>query len=211
VPPKYLRRKRPDPRGRLCRTPVRAVCCRPYVPSFLPRAGYVETGLAPSKIAETRQAASLQDINCVPDANRASRENLRPQSAAVQQALHHPLARYLLQVIARLTQADAANAHFADGELLAHQVIQRDVAGHDVAESVASSQLNLIVAPQRLNRLGFNQREFVIRLGFVERAELESVPVTLKPGAWYRRRLTDRFRRPLSGGSDMNRFHSSVR
>ncbi len=90
----------------------------------------------------------------------------------MQQALDHRLPSYLLQVIARLAQADAANAHIADGKLPPYQVIQRDVASHDVAASITGSKLDLIVAPQRLNRLRLNQREFVIRLGLVEGAQL---------------------------------------
>src|ERR1039458_9317441 len=54
-----------------------------------------------------RQAASLRDdANLVADANRPRRQNLSPQSPAVQQALDHRLPGYLLQVIARLAQAD---------------------------------------------------------------------------------------------------------
>ena len=101
----------------------------------------------------------------------------------MQQALDYRLARYFLQMIARLAQADAANAHIADGKLPAHQVIQRYVASHDVAASFTRQQFDLIVPPQRLNRLRFNQREFVIRLGLVERTYLQRVSVTLKPCA----------------------------
>src|SRR5271163_1066992 len=61
-PPQHLRRKRPDPRGPLCRAAARAICCRPCLPIF-----HVETGLAPSKSAKTkfaepRQAASLLEV-----------------------------------------------------------------------------------------------------------------------------------------------------
>src|SRR5208282_5349473 len=100
-----------------------------------------------------QQAASLgDDANLVADPNRPRRENLSPQSPSVQQALDHRLPSYFLQVIAGFTQADAANAHIADGKLPSHQVIQRHIARHDIAASVARSKLDVIVPPQRLNR-----------------------------------------------------------
>src|ERR1019366_3829507 len=90
-----------------------------------------------------------------------------------------------------------------------HEVIQRYVASHDVAASFAGSQLDLTVPPQRLNRLRLNQREFVIRLGLEEGAQLQRVSVTLKPRAQNRHHLSNCLHLPLGGGGDVNRFHSS--
>src|SRR5260370_2908975 len=129
--------------------------------------------------AETRRTASLQDCDHVADANRTRRKNLGPQSSAVQQALDHGFPRHFLQVIAGLAQADAANAHIADGKLLAHQLIQWYVASHDVAARFSYSEHNAVVPPQRLNRLHLHQRQVVIRLGLEERAQFQRVSVTL--------------------------------
>src|SRR3979490_907228 len=89
-------------------------------------------------------------------------------------------------------------------------MIQWDIARHDVASSFTGGKLDLIVPPQRLKRLRLNQRELVIRRRLVERAQLQGVAVTLKSRARNRRRLTNRLRRPLGGGSNVNRFHSPV-
>src|SRR5437879_1658856 len=89
-------------------------------------------------------------------------------------------------------------------------MIQRHVARHDVATSLAGGKLDAIVPPQRLNRLRLNQRELVIRRRLVERAQLQRVAITIEPRAWNRRRLSNRLRLPLGRGSNMNRFHSSV-
>src|SRR5258706_15861838 len=164
-----------------------------------------------AKAAEPRRAASLRECDLVAYAYRAFRQNLSPQSSAVQQALDHRLTRHFLQVSAGLAQADASNAYIADGELFAHQMVQRDVARHDVAARFAGSKLDLIVPLQGFNRLRLNQREFEIRLGLVERAQLQRVAITVKARARNRRRVGNRLRWSFGSGGDMNRFHRSVR
>src|SRR6266436_7159694 len=89
-------------------------------------------------------------------------------------------------------------------------MIQRHVARHDVAASFAGGKLDAIVPPQRLNRFRLNQRELVIRLRLVERAQLQRVAITIKPHAWNRHHLSKSLRWPLGSGCNMNRFHRSV-
>src|SRR5258708_12643776 len=156
-----------------------------------------------AKAAETRRAVSLRECNLVAYAYRAFCQNLSPQSSTVQQALDYGLPRHFLQVSAGLAQADASNAHIPDGELFAHQMVQRDVARHDVAARFAGSKLDLIVPLQGFNRLHLNQREFEIRLGLVERAQLQPLAITVNARARHRRRLANTFRSPFLTGSDI--------
>src|SRR2546423_14978798 len=78
--------------------------------------------------------------------------------------------RKLLQVRARLTQAQAARLYFANPKLFTDQVIQRHVAGDDITATVAQSVVDVEFAFHRLDRFSFDQRQLSIGLRLVKRA-----------------------------------------
>src|SRR5258708_8987913 len=89
-------------------------------------------------------------------------------------------------------------------------MVEGEVGRHDVAARFAGSKLDLIVPLQGFNRLHLNQREFEIRLGLVERAQLQRVAITVKARARNPRRLGNRLRWSFASSADMNRFPRSA-
>ena len=59
------------------------------------------------------------------------------------QGLRERVGRAFAQVAAGLTQLDAQHDGFADGEAPAHEVIERDVAGHEVAARASGLELEV--------------------------------------------------------------------
>jgi len=117
-----------------------------------------------------RRVSTPEGVTESPTRIRPLRQDLSAQSAAMEQALHDVLARDPLQVIAGFAQANAPNADLAIKNSMPTNLIQRHVASDDVAASFTRGEFDVIFAPQRLNRLRLDQREFEIRLGLVERA-----------------------------------------
>src|SRR5882672_7052333 len=89
-------------------------------------------------------------------------------------------------------------------------MIQRHVASDDVAASFARVEFDVVFAPQRLNRLRLDQREFEIRLGLVERALLEGVTISFEPYTGNQNRTIQSLHRPCGGGGDVDRLHFPV-
>ena len=69
------------------------------------------------------------------------------------QPLLHLLVGQAGQVVAGLVEAQAAQHHLADAELAAHQVVQRDAAGDDVAAGLSRVDLEVVISLQRLDGL----------------------------------------------------------
>ena len=84
----------------------------------------------------------------VTDSDRAFRQDLRAQSAAMAQALDDLASGQALQVIAWLAQANAAGFHIANLEIASHQMIQRHAARDQVAPRLARSQFDVVLALQ---------------------------------------------------------------
>src|SRR5882672_1733107 len=126
------------------------------------------------------------------------------------QSLNQLLARHSLQVIARFAQTNAADAYISDDEFLAHQVVQWHIARHNVAASLAWSELDIVLAPQRFNRLRLDQREFEVRFGLEECALFKGVTISFQPDAGSQHRLIQSLNRPCGGGGDVDRLYFSV-
>ena len=67
-----------------------------------------------------------------------------------------------------LAKLHAAQTNFADGELPADQVIERDTAGDDVAARVGGLQFDFVVALDSFDGFGFDERDVVAGAGFPE-------------------------------------------
>src|SRR5439155_26100090 len=81
-------------------------------------------------------------------------------------------------MVARLAQAHAAQDHIANLKRLSDEMVQRHAARHQVAAALARLQPDLALVGQRLDRLGFNQRDFAIRMaGLAERPFLPAVAI----------------------------------
>src|SRR5450432_837472 len=97
----------------------------------------------------------------------------------MRQSLDYRLTGERLEVAARLAQADAANAHATDLELLADKRIQRNAACDEIAAAFAGSELETVLALRGFHRLGFDQREFEIRFRLKESSLFEEVTISL--------------------------------
>src|SRR5215475_6256898 len=111
---------------------------------------------------------------------------------------------------ARLTQANTANSYRTDGEFSTNQVIERHVASHYVAPSVAGCHRNLVLAKDRFDGFRFDQRQFELRLWLVERSSLQCVAVALQSDSGDRFRAFDRLHRRLGRWRDVDRLHLAV-
>jgi hypothetical protein len=75
------------------------------------------------------------------------------------------LAGNLLDVPARRAEPCAFQGRVADAKFLADQMIERDAARSDIAAVLIRGQSDLVVAPQRVQGLGFEQRDLSAFLG----------------------------------------------
>ena len=106
--------------------------------------------------------------------------------------LQHPGLGELLQVGARLAQAVAAALGLAHHEAPADQVVEGEAARHDVAAGLPRPQFDAVLARERLDRLGLDQRDVPARLAILgERPAAREVAVALEPAAGDRGGLGD--------------------
>ena len=100
----------------------------------------------------------------VPDPDAAAAQYLGAESGAVHRFPQHPGPGQALEVVAGLAQLDPFALDLADPKALAHQVVQPDSAGEDIAARFRRGQLDPLLGLQRLQRLGLDQREVVAGL-----------------------------------------------
>lgn len=112
------------------------------------------------------------NLNNIADAQAAALENLGTQAAAVNQRLLHAIDGEFFQVPAWLAQPDAAQQNRADAKGLAHQVIERHAAGHEVAARFARGQGDLIIAGQSFQGLRLDQGDFFVGMRLAFRQEI---------------------------------------
>src|SRR6266571_1689902 len=137
-------------------------------------------------------------------------QDLSAQSAAIEQAFDYRLSRKLLQVIAGLTKANAANLDLANKEFLSDQVIQGHVACDQIPPRIARSKLDKVIPSERLDGFSLDQRQLMRRLGFEERALTQRVAVALKTKAGYGASFGDRAHRFFCAVSDVDGFDRSL-
>ena len=87
-----------------------------------------------------------------------------------------------LQVIARLAQTNAVGLHIANLEILPHQMIERDAARDQVAPRFARRKIDVVVALERFDRFGFDQRQFEVGFRLGESSLAQSVAVSFQAG-----------------------------
>src|SRR5438477_390513 len=105
----------------------------------------------------------------------------------MEQAFDYRLSRELLQVIAGLTKANAANLDLANKEFLSDQVIQGNIACDQIPPRSARSKLDKVISAERLDGFSLDQSQLMRRLGFEESALPQRVAVALKERAAARR------------------------
>ena len=76
----------------------------------------------------------------------------------MEQGLENVLARQALQVAARFAQADAAHANVADLKLTAHQTVERNAAGDQVAAAFRGAKFQGKFPGCGFDRFCFDQR-----------------------------------------------------
>src|SRR6478735_8187753 len=91
-------------------------------------------------------------------------------------------SRQPLQMLTGLAQTNAVGLHFANLEILSHQMIERDATCHQVAPALAGSESHLVIAFEGLDRFGFDQRQFEVGLGLGESSLAQSVAVAFEAG-----------------------------
>ena len=101
----------------------------------------------------------------------------------MEQAFDYRLSRKLLQVIAGLTKANAANLDLANKEFLSDQVIQGNIACDQIPPRIARSKLDKVISAERLDGFSLDQSQLMRRLGFEESALPQRVAVALKTNA----------------------------
>src|SRR5579864_123990 len=111
-----------------------------------------------------------------------------------------------LEVAARLAQAETAELDSTNHEVASDEVIQRNVASHDIAAGFARIHLYLVVALGGFDGLGFDQGKFVVRFGLVEGAALQKVTVTGETRARNRFDFRDGMNGRLRLSGDMDGF-----
>ena len=97
----------------------------------------------------------------VADPDAAAAQYLRAEAGAVHHPPHHARPGQALEVVAGLAQLDPLALDLADPEALAHQVVEADSPGQDVAARLRRGQLDPLLGLQRLQRLGLDQGEVV--------------------------------------------------
>src|SRR5256712_6381928 len=137
-------------------------------------------------------------------------QDLSPQSTAMEQAFDCRLSRKMLQVIAGLTKADAANLDLANKEFPSDQVIQGHVACDQIPPRIARSKLDKVISAERLDGFSLDQSQLMRRLGFEESALPQRIAVALKTNAGYGASFGDRAHRFFCAVSDVDRFDRSL-
>ena len=115
--------------------------------------------------------------------DRALRQDLRPQPAAMAQSLDDLASGQALQMTARLAQANAADLHFADLEIPSHQMIQRDVRVSPGCAAPRPERVHVVVALESFDGFGFDQRQFEVGFRLEESSLAQGVAVTFQPGS----------------------------
>src|SRR5207245_7746851 len=128
----------------------------------------------------------------------------------MEQAFDYRLSRKLLQVIAGLTKADAANLDLANKEFPSDQVIQGHVACDQIPPRIARSKLDKVISAERLDGFSLDQSQLMRRLGFEESALTQRIAVALKTNAGYGASFGDRAHRFFCAVSDVDRFDRSL-
>jgi hypothetical protein len=124
----------------------------------------------------------------------------------------HALAAEPFHVTARLAEAEAPDGRFSDPERPADQVVERHVAGRDVAAALRGVERQSVVAGQCLERFGFDQRDLAVR-PFLARvgAGPQEVPISLETAARNRSNRVDAIHRSACDGRNVKRHHPSRR
>jgi hypothetical protein len=84
----------------------------------------------------------LNDIS-YPD--HAGREDFGAKAAPMHQAARDPVLRQVLEMRARLTKPNSAERDLTHSKATAHQVVQRDPTGYDIATRVPRLEFNFII------------------------------------------------------------------
>src|SRR5436189_5717736 len=128
----------------------------------------------------------------------------------MEQAFDYRLSRKLLQVIAGLTKANAANLDLANKEFLPDQVIQGNIACDQIPPRIARRKLDKVIPSERLDGFSLDRRQLMRRLGLEERSLTQRVAVALKTNAGNGASFGDRAHTFLCGVSDLDRFDRSL-
>jgi hypothetical protein len=92
-------------------------------------------------------------------------QDLRPESAAVKQAIEdRGMPCESPKVLTWLAESVPKHSHFTDHEFASDQVVERDTTSHQIAARICWFQGKRLLAGQRLDRLGFDERKLRIRL-----------------------------------------------
>src|SRR5437016_13257045 len=101
----------------------------------------------------------------------------------MEQAFDYRLSRKVLQVIAGLTKANAANLDLANKEFLSEQVIQGHIASYQIPPRIARSKLDSVISAERLDGFSLDQSQLVRWLRLEESSLPQPVAVALKTNA----------------------------
>jgi hypothetical protein len=99
----------------------------------------------------------VRQENWVGDVNRSATDDFGTQTAAMNQAAHRAVLGQLLQVHAGLAKACAAETYFTDDKLPIDQMIERHVAGHDIAARFTRRDVDIVVALESFDRFDLYQ------------------------------------------------------
>jgi hypothetical protein len=91
-------------------------------------------------------------------ADDAAADDVSAQAAAVDEWMQERLSHQFDEVLAGLARTRAPAEDLADPETAADQLVEADATGGHVSPCPAGGQLDAVIARQRLDRLGLDQR-----------------------------------------------------
>src|SRR5678809_637273 len=93
----------------------------------------------------------------------ALRQDLRSQTAFMDEPLQNPRKSHFRQVIARFAQAHATNSNLADAEFPADQIVQPNSTSHYVSARIQRGKWKTRLCCECLKVFLLDQRKFEIR------------------------------------------------
>jgi len=132
---------------------------------------------------------------------------LGAQAAAVAETVFDTGLGEHFQMIARLAQAETAQAHFANGEFAADEVVERYATGKQVAPRLSRRQRDPVFSAQAFEGFHCNERHFLI--GFRKRL-LTAVAVADKATSGRRFHRLDAVKFNALSIGDVNPLQSTI-
>ena len=102
-------------------------------------------------------------VDGVPDADHAAGDDVGAQAATVNQASSRSLPRQGLKMSAGLAEPHSAQRDLADRERAPDEMIERDPSRDDVPATVSRTESDVVLALERFERLGLDERDLVSR------------------------------------------------